>query len=368
MQQHVRVNTLSDEYIYYNFNLANREVISNSPLVLQQQAINAQFTENRNQPILDNPSNYKLAIARMDITSVGIPKSQFVTYKYLTLVFPFGTIEDQQNLALVQVEFDPNYSSTSIFYFQQLCDSFNTAATSALAALRTAYGSGTWDADADIPKIAPRLVFNSESNLFSLIVDSRMRDDNAKRVEIWMNYPLYRLLESIYANKYSYNDPSNKDCKIRIDDRIFNRIAYPPASATTLGYPLSIPQYYLEIKQENNSLSLHYDTYKLVLVSNTLGIRREFISVQNIDNSGEGTEIRTPICTDYTYDLSDSNLFSRITYVPLGGLRYVDMQSNTALDKIDFQLFRETTSGELIRMQLPPGTSWNLKAVFVKKF
>ena len=54
----------SPDYIYYNINISNKDDISGKEL---------KFSENRTVPVVDNPSNYKMACVRLLVPSINIP-------------------------------------------------------------------------------------------------------------------------------------------------------------------------------------------------------------------------------------------------------------------------------------------------------
>ena len=368
MENYSQVNTLSDEYIYYNLNLLHQE---DNNGVLETQPIKCQFKEERLQPILEKASDYKMAVVRMDAPGFGLRKGLWApNYYYVTLVDVDTGIEEQQVVNLDQVQFAPTQFSptTAIYYYNQGVKMINDAFSAAFTALVAAVPG--YAADAARPQQPPRLIFNEETQLFEFIIDQRHKDVNPKRVEIYWNFPIDRLIASFYIDFFGFNRPDRKDVRLRVIDEIQNRYLQTIGPDPFAGDPAAVDErYFLRIPQEFVTTNLWYDIYKIVLVSQTLNIRYEFTTTTNTDTNGQGQEVKKPIVTDFNYELgTDRQVFSRVTYIPQGELRYIDLMNDLPLKKIDFQLFYETNTGALEPWFLEPGTNWNLKVEFRKKY
>ena len=365
-ESEVRTNVLSDAHVYYNANLHNNS----------DDSILAKFEESRVTSILTDPHKYKMAIVRFDVPN-STPKLSFIEdFYYVTLTWTgTGTVDNPQytsgNVALLltqtQQGSSPNANPNSQFYYGSFIESYNEALDTALGLLITNYeaveGGGTWPGPTEPPKI----VYVPESRLFKLYATFDWQDNGD--TQMWINYDLHRLFQGFVVDFYGTNRPNRRDIRYWIKNYVNNNVQLYSITAGSLVE-------YLEMSTEISSVSRWYELYKIVLISNTLDIRKEFISPQTplpVDIAGasiggSGENVQRSVVTDFNYDVEgdDSTVYGRINFIPTGEPRFIDLQTTTPLQKVDLQFFWESRNGKLNPLYIGPGDNMNVKLLFAK--
>lgn len=330
----------------------------------------ARYEETRSQPILNDPDEYEMSIIRFDIPSTAIPKFKMDQRYSVTLVYPAENLVSEQVLQLYQVSYASNVtgdSSEYIWAFKQMVISTNDALALAYADIVAQYevihGGGSW-AGSGGPQSQPYLEYDPSTKLFTFYCPTLMADSSANRIELWMNNLMYKLFETFLFIFYGYTEPDGMDVRIVIRNFLTN-------SATISGIN------YYKMTQEYSSLPAWYVVYKIVIVSNTILSRKEFISFNNVDpikldpfgnplNVSLGTANTLGIVQDFDYSFFQPNI-ERITYLPTAEYRWVDLLAHDALYKVDFQVLVQAENGELIPLVLEPGDNVNIKFLFRKR-
>lgn len=358
------MSDLSNEDIYLNITVHNGKM---------DDVLQASYSAERNQALMDNPSDYKVAVVRFDCPSTAFPKQIFnKPHEYsLTLYFGPDNLTSEQILANYQIDFttnpnpmisNPNY----VFYFKQFTISMNNAFTAAynsiVAQYNAIYGAGAWVA-AFPTQAAPYIFFDQNTELFSIVTPIANDDSQTNKVEIWFNHALFQSFLSFMAGLYGFDRPDGKDARLIIRDFKNNRYDASGAYNPTAGA-------LYHITQEYKALNEFYRVYKIVILSNSLVSRKEFISVyspsQNSGDNEDGKVISIPIVQDFDYEFYDPNS-TRIVYNPSGPWRWMDLLSNAPLTKVDFQVYAQSEKGQLLPVQLLPNQNCNIKFCFRKK-
>lgn len=351
--QHEETNcpNLSNEDVYLNVTIHNNE----------NAVINASFQETRRQPLFADQSNYKMSIIRMDMPSTSVPYFTYDNDMSVTLTYPAGGLISEQPLTLIPVYFDPSIAQqNTIWSTGQMLEMVNNALAAAYADLVIQSGGLPGTA----PQFAPWFVYDSESKRFVLYADLEHADNNANRIEVWVNTNLYdRLIPSFDVETYGENLANGQDVRFRfaIDPGFTNVVEYanPPPIPSPPVYPTN---YVFRLVQDYDTTGNWYDFYKIVVISRDINVRKEYVSSRRSD----GSTNQLAIVTDFTYDFPTNNA-DRITYVPSAEYRFMDLLNNTPLDRLSFQIFYQTEDTKLVPVRLKPGESVNLKILFRKK-
>jgi hypothetical protein len=309
------------EYVYYNIRIDNET--SNG---------RAFFNETRVQPILDNPSNYELAVERFYVPAMDIPIMIFKdNYYYVTL--SFGGVD-----ATVPLVWIPNTSGTdpygnSIWNYQEMVDIVNVAFQTAFTTL----GAGP-------PTEAPYITYEAESNLF-VFNAQRLYDPvfaGGATIEIFMNINLYSLFNSFQDFESEENDP--KAHKILVKNNGNN------ISPTLTDYYSTYGEWV--------TLFNWNDLQSIVFDSNTIPVVPENLQSQ--------TNETQKIITDFE-PIQDINNRSAFQYYPQGPLRWYSLSSQQPLYNMNLNVYWKDNEGKLYDIIIEPTEVLTVKILFRKK-
>lgn len=344
----------SEENVYLNVTIHNDE---------SDNGIYAKYSETRNSAIIDNPSDYEMSIIRFDMPSTNIPKFDMNRPEELTITYyyPDDNLVSKQILPLFQVSYYDGLEERDSFvwYFNQVCVSINEALLTAyndiVAQYEVIHGGGSWAASGG-PQKESTIIYDPTTQLFTFYNPQLMADSNPNRIELWMNHALFRLFESLFSEFHGYSQPDGLEFRMIVRDMFLGKNA-----ETLLGTD------YYKNTQEYSSLTLWYKVYKIVIVSNSLISRKEFITLSRPNSSGaQGNVNSLGILQDFDYSFNKPNV-ERITYIPTAEYRWVDLLSKNPLYKIDFQVFVQSEAGILLPVVLGAKQNCNIKFLFRKK-
>ena len=364
----IRANVLSDQYIYLNVsrNHTSEWRVDGDPTLqpnpLAQDIVPASFSQDRTEPILTNPYHYKMAIVRFDCPSTLIPKFLFKElYYYVTMTaIGTGTTDNPQysesvplTLTNLQPISAPGTLGNEIFFYSQFLQSLNNGYQLAFDNITAAYAGGLpqWLIDG-YPANPPFMRYNSSTKLFSLYSEEEWKevDQGGSGAQLWMNWPTYYLFSTFMIDFYGYNRGINsdyRDTRLWVQDRDIN-------INNSTGTPL------LVMTGENPSVNLWYQIYKIIMKTSTINVRNEYIGVNR-----NGRNITDSILTDFNYEIdSTTDQYGRITFIPTGANRYIDILDEIDMRSLDFEMFYETEGQVLNKIFLQPGEAFNIKVLF----
>jgi hypothetical protein len=296
----------------------------------------------------------------------GVPASYFSTNIIFTPSNNFPPPVQNQPLQVIT----PYYY---IFQYQILVDMLNTALStvyisSGLAGLNPGY-------------LAPYFEFNPVTALFSLIVPSFMSQSFPfPSIKIFFNEALASFLFSfnIFGNFPTDNiHQFGFDYYFILTPSISNQY-YPPGvtvPATTIPPLTPATSFYYKYTQEYSVLEYWTSLRKIIIISNTIPVKNEYvpatnnISSGNIDVDQSGVNVSYPILTDFVPSISFLAGESRSIayYVPTSQYRLVDLISTNPLQKIDIKIFWEDRDGNLYPLELSVFQQASLKLGFFRK-
>lgn len=382
----IKVND-NDDKIYYNIEVTNPLI---NPPGFIQNAIRATFAENRVQPIVDNPSDYYLTVARFEISGSAIPILIFPiqtgigqtnpNLSPLSVTLSFGGSDFQEFVILVSQSPDetvPLAPSANgglqkitpyyyIYNYQYFLDLVNTALAAATTALNTAF-------PATLP-FAPYFLYNSETQLISLIAPIQM---TTAPVQLWINSPLYTFFFGLPALNHVVNNLLNlngKDQEIIIKNYTDN--CFTPCgtsvlstSTTNAGVTTTIGAPITHLKMEQEWVGIQYwNSFKsIIFVSPSIGAVNEYIPTSVASQSG-GQVSFLPILTDFQPILNNpGDARSQISYYPQGPYRLINLQGTTPLTKVDLTAYWQDINDNIHPIELLPNTYMSVKFLFIKK-
>lgn len=361
--------TKDNDNVYLNVVFNN--ISSGAPGSVEDSVI-ASYNVTKTLPIVDKCSDYYCSIVRFDIPLSTIPiiivpiipnqgNPNLTTYVIgITLAgtdYPEPVIYTPLNNSPVPVQNQITQVITPYYYifgFQDLINDINEALHVSFAAAGSPGGSGQ----------DPFFWYNPQTQLISLYVSAAFIASGAT---IFMNTYLDSLLDGFQVFFNGFNQPNGHDYTFVIANPTSNPISYYP-----YGYPMnvafSVPPVYYQFQQQYNVITYWFSLSKLIIATNTIPINREFIPGYNPDNSQNGQATSFPIITDFVPELDFSNESRSIAYYnPTSQYRLVDMNSDTALYKIDLQILWEDRLGNLYPLYLKVNQTASVKLAFLKK-
>ena len=285
-------------------------------------AIPLEYSTTFTSPAIYNANEYYMAISRFSIPNTQ-PIFEFVADKYYVTIGNSAT-------ALVLQSADQNPISNKVYTFQQFLDMINTAFQTAFTTFQ-AGGTGATN--------APKMVFNGDSDSFSILFDPEYETEN---IDVYLNTELYSFFYNSF-NVQKFGDlPSQKDVRFLIKNEGITRNGQ------------------LELKQQINTLYDWFDFQSIVFTSNSLPINAERITT----TGSNGSSINLSIVTDFIPELGKDR--SNFVY-NADPYRLVDMAGHQNIEKIDFRVQYITKRGELKPLLLEPGYSMSEKFIFIRK-
>ena len=111
-----KYNFTKNDYIYYNVNIYNDK----------DEDLEAKFNATRVENILDNPSDYELAIVRFSVPTINIPIFILDSNKQFTHSLRYKGKEYTEPITWISNTNEPEKQGY-IWNFQEFIDSFNQA-------------------------------------------------------------------------------------------------------------------------------------------------------------------------------------------------------------------------------------------------
>lgn len=321
-----------------------------------------EYSEVRQDPLIFNPEEYYLAIDRFQIPTSSIPLFKFnSTMPYnVTLVYDNGAgtrIPYTESISYITdnalpFNSDPNNSYWHVFSYRQLVKMWNNAYATAFTALKTAHPGVSQTS-------APYFVYDSVSELFSLIVSYDYRD-SVSEIQIYSNWDTHARFFDGYRTFYEGATALQTDLAFRfiIEDTEFNAYAKSGTSIT-------VPPAFLKFDQEYRVLDRMNSFDSIVISTKSIPTVKEFISSKGLN---EGSTNFTGIMMDFEPLLiSAGDERQTMAYFAENNYKLIDMPSNTPLRNFDFQIKWQDNTGFINNLFLEPEQKLSIKFVFIRK-
>jgi hypothetical protein len=353
-----------DLHLYYNVQLRN-----NSYSV----AMPATFEETREQPLLDNPEDWKMAVIRFKVPIEGVPLFFFEmddegppTPPYDSIYLVTLTWNQNNTTYDARLRADTKFgigsdpaateSFLTVWDVQPFINSLNDAISRAFADLKTA--NPTFPG-----QYPPWFKYESANNLISVFFEQgAWYPDNVNGGSMYFNTVLWTLFQSLPATEFitpASPEDSPWTAIVRNNGNNFYQVsATNPDPNGNYGYSA------WEMKQEITDLGnwSHFET--LVVTSNMLPIVKE----TNAASNGSGQVIYTQTITDFEPVKSAQSIdASPLQFQAQGPWRWVDLKGNIPLNKVDVNLFWQDRDGTLAQMFVPPRDAFSVKIAFARK-
>ena len=324
----------ADDHVYYNVNLLNIE---------KTKAVNAEFRDKRQVPILLDPSLYHFTVARFKIQSTNIPIFKFIDNEfYVTL--SIGN-DDYTEVVQYLPSGLPEYlypGNKFVFSINLFLEMINNALDAAFTNLKAAHPLTA----SAVPLL---MQYNPTTKLISILVPEDYLP-GADDIKIWFNTPLYQKFPTFQHKFEGYGNANKKDFEIVVKDFYTNTITINTVD-------------YLIITQEDSALGALTDLSAIVFTTANIPVKSEFLSAVNGQNN-----VRT-IITDFEPSVEAGTPVSAIAYqyFPQGPYRLIDMLASSPLDTLDLALFLQFKDQSTIPLRIEPGGLVTVKLLFQRK-
>ena len=381
-----------DTHVYYNISIVNNT----------NQSIPAVFSETRTDPIVEDPSEYHLAVAAFNIpTYIPIFTFQPNTYS-VTLQYQGVSIQTYVNNLITPSATFPIL--TQVTNYQQFLDQINLAFKESYDLL---VGLITPPATAPVPS-PPFLVFDSDTQIFTLVAHWQYLTYSQSGLNntfyIYMNSTLASFFPGMQtvvwgeglangldtqfiitqnSNKLSwgvsFNNgyfppqtyevpqspyiPGNLVATFPMEDPTTPIFKYLPPTQPILA-PLILTTYsayqpYFVNSQMFPQTSAWYSPRTLQLVTTLLPIAKEAIP---------GVNNQRAILTDFNFPLYNNiaTVIGYTQYTP-SLYRLIDLNSTEAIKQADLYVYYTDNVSDITQLYIPPYNELTVKLVFIKK-
>lgn len=294
--------------------------------------IPAEYNASRESFILDRPSDYYCFINRFSISHLTIPIFIFEENIYSVTIQNNLGVNFQTFLTFINRTSDPD--NRSIYYYNQFVEMINNALNLSLIA------AGLLANDVFV-RYDP--ITNLFSVLFNTAVDWTMNS-------LFFSTRLFQLFQEFEANFLGYNSADGTDYQILEFDYGNNTVS-------------AFGNMYFEMKQELQALYLWNAIQNIIFVSNSLPIRKEYITDSNNPNSDSSR----PIISDFVPNLNVGRDLSQFQFYQQGDPRLIDLISDSPINNLNFKIFYQFRDGTTTPLLLEPNEVVSVKFVFARK-
>ncbi len=354
----------------------------------------ATFVENRSQPILDKPSDYKFAVSGFSIPADIIPlfrvDNDNVNNRFtITMIVAFNG--DTNNLIYYSDYLYSNLSATHNKFFIYNINGFIYELNNCLLRVfdgminlynsKVVYPQPTWLEESEyLPQKPVFFDYDPNTNLFNCYGPIQMSTNDPLDVGYFFNAVTFSdnlsnlflglNFQNVYISSNFYNRSSYKNLVFYQKPENSNVIVFTNPGSSNTQYIINTQAY--------SSIENWYNYKKLVIASNTIGTRKQAVGFQkdlytinqnNTQNGVNNNNITKNIISDYdliiNYGISN-NPATRLIYSS-NEYRWIDIFDDRPLYQIDCQLYLINQNNEFLPLYMTSGDSFNVKFIFAKK-
>jgi len=317
---------INSDNIYYNIEISKT-------LDPQQLGIFGQikYSENRVEPILENPSNYHLAVVRFNLPAQLLPIFVWPGDDKYYIKMTFGSTDVIKYLKFISNTTGNDFYGNTIWDYQEMIDIVNKTLSDAYNELKSLEPSMT-------PTEPPFITYDSVSKLL-----------------IWNIEKLYANTTKVYFSNVLFIRYFNSFQVYHPDPKIEYQMLCKDNgnNSKTINN-----KDYFSTYQEYVTINLWGSIKSILFETNTIPTSLEFLSGQN--------NITRQVLTDFL-PTEEINNRSHIQYFPQGSLRFYDLNSNSPLRRIDLSLLWEDREGNVYPIYLQDNEKFTMKILFRKK-
>jgi hypothetical protein len=322
---------MSNEHIYLNCTAFNETNVTRD----------AQININRNDIIVNNSSEYSLAVVRAEFSVESIPIFTFIDDNFQMCLSTTTNPDNGFQSALAYVSYDSlNPADRGIYSYQQFLDSFNNC-------MNNLYGPTVGISGVGNPPV--------------------MEYDNAGRFQL---------------NMTGSTSILNGSVKILVNENLkqmFPTFNWKRSAFYIFGpqqqycWELIIPAATNIYKQYSSGTAAWLDVRNLLLVSDDLPVNGEaYSSNKQLNSNSSGADMKN-ILIDLGWpmksgaDESTPASIQFVQYVPTSVYRLLDLKAGQYLKNVNISILWVDRFGVARPLKLLPGDTVSLKLAFIKK-
>ena len=349
---------VNSEFVYYNAFKFNNSYLSpnnySSTYGSYGQQEPAKYNENRKNPIITEPSKYKVAVSSFSLPASIIPmfrlENDFFPPNYpnrytitLNLFFP---TPGPNSVIVSDYLFRGQPDGTFFYTYDHVVDEINRVISDLFNQLVAQYDiinfPNIYTANPQFPQSPNFLNYDHLSDLFTWYAPYPQMNETPitpgnQKIVITFSNNLYQLFR---GNRFFF-DPNN----------------------------VQSGNQYIKNTQQFSSAAAWFNYNKILLVSRQIGFRPENIGTDKTISLVNGLDVTNSILADFDIEINNSNSDNpntRILYDPTY-LHWIDMYKDTPLYNIDLEFYLSDREGKLIQLPLESQNNFNVKLIFARK-
>jgi len=371
-------------HIYYNVNITNNDTTGLvAPPIID-------FNETRNQPYLNNPSEYYMSVVRFSVDTPTLPlfipqpqvgstdadaliysitlewtsahtSTTYAVQKFLTFA-PQSQVIPKPLTPIRQQDIANSYYY--IYSYQWFIDVIvNPALIQGFDELKADVIAG---GEVLPSNYAPFMLWDPSASTGILNMDTQGYDfaslDNP--IKLYFNTPMYNLFSSFSATYYGFNDVSNgRNFLINAYDSGFNTFKNVSNGITYI----QVFQEYPTAPLWNPVVSIVFNTTLMPVVPELTAAPAVFTGGSGFTSSGNNANV-TNVLTDLEVPLTFGwETKPTVNYAPTAEYRLADLFGTSPVYSINVTVFWKDRFGALFPMTLASGGNANLKIMFRRK-
>lgn len=294
----------------------------------------ASFNETRSQPILDNPSNYEMAVERFYVPALNIPIMVFRD-NYYFVGMKYGGNDYSTAIEFIPNSENPEPFGNVIFNYQEMLNAVNVK-------LVELFNDVKGDFPAAPPTEAPFITYEAESQLFTFHAERLYNETVAgmATIEIFFNTKLFRLFNSFQDFEQEEQEPFAHQILVKNNGN----------NETTLN---SKP-YYSTLGQWVTLYGWN-DLQSIIFQTSSIPVVPEF-------NQSQTNETQQ-IITDFE-PLPSVNNRSAFQFYPQGPLRWYSLKSNAPLYTLNLNVMWKSIDGTMRNIVIDDSEILTCKILF----
>ncbi|KKL08296.1 hypothetical protein LCGC14_2577290, partial [marine sediment metagenome] len=295
----------------------------------------------------DGQSNANLGVYSRTLEFNGDIEQEFFIYEARSVTHAEPPTADPEQI------FTPYYF---VFEVQHMLDLMNNAYALAFSNINPKPAT-----IGGVPPEAPYIIYNSETRLLSIITQRAYYDlALADPIKIYFNNSTFSLMPAYPVERLSLSQERDFLLLVR---NYRNNFFQPSDLINTFPDP---PDFF-EMKESYITINQWYAGKKIILLSDDLPVRSEFIEESVTGVQGNIDTFRS-VVTDFSPSAQGSDDYRGILQLtPNPQYRLVDLLSDRPIYKINIKVFFEDKLGNLFQLFLEPFQTMTIKIGFLNK-
>jgi len=364
------------DYLYLDVNAYNYQSINQPSPILQ-------FSQTRNNPILENAEDYNLSITRFQLDTFNLPTfiaeiqdnqgDRNLTIDSITLEYDDGATvhTSQQYIKWIPqnssepLPLAPNATASGLqvqspyyycYNFQYYIDLINTALADATTAINSAGSISP-------ASKAPFLVWDKNTSSATIYADATYYDEEntaQNRIKLYFNQALYAHFNSFNAYHLGYSATLGRNYRM-----IFEKNSGKNIEVINSHNYIYLPQEYSTIETWTPINSIVFTSSSLPIVSTQLAEPAIYSNNALVQGANGNNANVARIITD----LQTNELCYKpnLLYAPSAEYRRIALTGNQSIRDISIEIYWKDKFGRLNPMYLEAGASASIKILFEKK-